>query len=188
MSRLVLDSDDPDRVVYFLSEDLRWNLRRVIHADPEKMIPKESIYVTQDKTTGIHAVTDPLVHMVYLVVRGPHANEVTKSICDSTSIIDQRAAIRMMEEAHTRQDRMRAVACVGVTAPEAFDRASFELLQSAFQDPDPEVRKVAAWVTVYAAWPELRSLLERMRDHDPSVELRDDATRLLTAFERQSLK
>jgi hypothetical protein len=186
MQRLCLNADDPQRVVYFLSEDLRWNLKKVVKAKPEELIPKESIYVTQDGTTGIHCIVDPLVHMTYLVVRGPREDEVAAAIRKSTAIIDHEAAVAMIATAQTPSERMRAVACVALTAPESFDAETFQLLRRAFQDPDPNVREVAAWVTVYPAWPELQPLLETMRAGDPIEELRADAARLLKGFEAES--
>jgi hypothetical protein len=187
MRRLVLNAEDPHRVAYFLSEDLRWNLKKVVKAEPGKLIPNESIYVTQDGTTGIHCIDDPLVDMTYLVVRGPRADEVADAIRKSAAIIDRDAALRMMADARTARERMRAVACVALTSPESFDPETFELLRRAFQDPDSDVRKTAAWVAVYPAWPELRPLLETMRETDPNEELRADAARLLGGFDRQGI-
>jgi hypothetical protein len=185
---LIVDSADPGRVVYFLSEDLRWTLRKVIKADPERSIPHESTFVTKDKQTGIHCIDDPLVHMTYLVVRGLNVAGVTESIRQATDIIEGDAAASLMDDATTPAEKARAIACVALTAPEFFDAETFERLRRGFHDPDPDVRKTAAWGTVYPAWQELRPLLEAMRDRDPVDELRADAARLLAGFDVQATK
>jgi hypothetical protein len=122
--------------------------------------------------------------MTYLVVRGPRVDVVAEAIRKSASVIDRQSAIKMMANARASQERMRAIASIALTAPESFDPETFDWLRRAFQDPDPDVRKAAAWVTVYPAWPEFEPLLEAMRAGDPVEELRADAARLLKAFER----
>jgi hypothetical protein len=144
-----------------------WFLSAKIDRDPDNCVPFTLIWTTVDKETTIHYIEDELVKFPYIVIKGKDVQKVASKICSDSEIYSSEELVKMFVDANTRNEKMKAVAHLGVASPQEFDPKFFELLQAAFSDPDPEVRRTAVWCIGYSSWREFRPILEQLVASDP---------------------
>ncbi|MEV5986945.1 HEAT repeat domain-containing protein [Streptomyces sp. NPDC052051] len=86
------------------------------------------------------------------------------------------------DEGMSKADTARHLVRLALFAPKEFDGEIFEMLRTAAEDRDPEIRNAAAWATVYLAWPECEALLRRLAENDPDERVRAGSKVLLESL------
>ncbi len=164
-----------------------WFLSEKVNRDPDNNIPFRLIWTTSDEETTIHYVEDELVKFPYIVVKGKDVEEAVSEIRSQIEIYSPEELFKIFIAANSRSEKMKAVAHLGVASPQEFDPKFFELLQAAFSDPDPEVRRTAVWCIGYASWREFKETLEHLANSDPDEAVREDAGYLAAAYEQNGI-
>lgn len=164
-----------------------WFLSAKIDRDPDSNIPFRLIWTTSDKGTTIHYIEDELVKFPYIVVKGKDVEKAVSKIRSRMEIYSHEELFKIFIAANSRSEKMKAVAHLGVASPQEFDPKFFELLQAAFSDPDPEVRRTAVWCIGYASWREFKETLEHLANSDPDEAVREDAGYLAAAYEQNGI-
>ncbi|MDQ2809091.1 MAG: hypothetical protein M3Z04_19630 [Chloroflexota bacterium] len=185
--RLLLKDKKGENDVHRLAEVQNWLMEAWIHAEPEKQIPDEVIWETDDQATTIHYIDDLLVQFPYLVVKGRDKEAMVKILRENLALYSADELLQEARTAQTRAEKKETVARLGVGAPLAYNEDFFQLLHDAMNDPEPEVRRVAVWVATYPAWAQLRKPLEQVRDEDSDEEVRDDARVVLASFDHHNI-
>jgi hypothetical protein len=164
-----------------------WFLSAKIDRDPDNYVPFTLIWTTLDRETTIHYVEDELVKFPYIVIKGKDVQKVASEICSEAEIYSSEELVKMFVDANTQNEKMKAVAHLGVASPQDFDPKFFELLQAAFSDPDPEVRRTAVWCIGYSSWREFRPILEQLVASDPVESIREQAGYMLESYKQHGI-
>jgi hypothetical protein len=164
-----------------------WFLSAKIERDPHNMVPFKLIWMTSDRETSIHYIEDELVKFSYISIKGNDIENVVSKINLEIDIYSPEELFKMFADAISRVEKMKAVAHLGVASPQQFDPNFFELLQSAFSDPDSEVRRTAVWCIGYASWCEFLPILEQLISLDPDESVREDAGYMLESYKQHGI-
>ena len=164
-----------------------WFLSAKIDRDPDNYVPFRLIWTTSDQETSIHYIEDELVKFSYIVIKGKDVQKVASKLYSEREIYSSEELVKMFVDANSRNEKMKAVAHLGVASPQEFDAKFFELLQAAFSDPDPEVRRTAVWCIGYSSWREFRPILEHLVASDPDESIREDAGYMLESYKQHGI-
>jgi hypothetical protein len=184
---LILKDSMSESSMHALAKSNPWFLSEKVDRDPDNDIPFELIWETVDEQTSIHYIEDELVKFPYVVVKGKDVDKVVSKIRSKLDIYSDEELVQMFESASQHNEKMKAVARLGVASPQQFDSRFFNLLQQAFSDPDPEVRRTAVWCIGYASWAEFREVLEQIVASDPDESVREDAAYMLESYKQHNI-
>jgi hypothetical protein len=187
IQHLIPKSPFTESKMHDLVEFNPWFLSEKVNRDPDNRIPFELIWITSDENTTIHYIEDELVKFSYIVIKGKDVEKVVSKIISQIDIYSPEELFKMLIDAKSRSEKMKAVAHLGVASPQEFDPKFFELLQAAFSDSDPEVRRTAVWCIGYASWREFKETLEHLANSDPDEAVREDAGYLVGGYEQNGI-
>lgn len=180
-------SDDVD----FVSMQRGWILTRARIPEGEAHV---DTWVTLDRRTEIHQVDDQPIGTRYFTVRGPGSAEVAQHIRQDCDIWSTDEALNALRGADARDERLRLVYAVALSATEQDAERVAREFRSVVRDPDAGVRQAVVIAAGYSPQPDLLELVGALRDSDPVDHVRRNAEILLDGLKRpadaagQSLK
>ncbi len=149
--------------------DLDWLL--VGHWDATDERPYEDRYVDRAERTSVSYLDDTYVGLRYLVVTGPDARSVADEAREALPTLSGADALAALAAARTDAERAAAVPAVALAAGE--DRSdAVTALRTAAVDGDDGVRMAVVRAATYVGWPELRQLLETLRESASGKDVR----------------
>jgi hypothetical protein len=171
MKRMVLRQnatrDDVDDAVLRCG----WQLTNVLPASAER--PRQLIYATRDGRT-VYLIDDVRLGVTYLAVTGEGAAELLRSVEGLSILRGEPLTAAQLEGAVDLLALRRGVA-VPALSLESPSQEVVEAFERALEHADPQVRAIALTAASYALWPELRAVIERVRDGDSEAALRKTA-------------
>jgi hypothetical protein len=153
-----------------------WQYHDMFLADGDQ--PFEKVWLTEDGATSVHWIEDPILELNYFAVDGEGRDEVVAELREDLDVYDREALRALVEGATEWFDLLPALHHVAAAAPPEFDQELFEWLDRGLTHEEPAVRKMAAILTAYPGWPELRAPLERLLE-DEDEEVRTVAEQML---------
>jgi hypothetical protein len=153
-----------------------WQYHDMFLADGER--PFEKVWLTDDRSTSIHWIEDPVLELSYLAVNGERCDEIADALRADLDTFDREDLRAMIERAHEWFDFLLALHHVAAAAPSVFDPELYAWFERGFTHEEPDVRKMAAILTAYPGWPEFRAPLEQLLE-DPDEEVREVAGQIL---------
>ncbi|WP_326724791.1 MULTISPECIES: HEAT repeat domain-containing protein [unclassified Streptomyces] len=90
-------------------------------------------------------------------------------------------------ELHDPIDRVLRLIQLTLSAPEEFDASIFDRLVQAARDPDDRVRDTVTLASGYVAWPQVRTVLKDLAEHDGHTGVRRDAQIALETYDRAGI-
>jgi hypothetical protein len=87
-------------------------------------------------------------------------------------------------ELHDPIDRVIRLIQLTLSAPEEFHAPIFHRLAQAARDPDDRVRDTVTLASGYVAWPQVRTVLRDLAEHDGHAGVRRDAQIALETYDR----
>lgn len=178
--RLIIKSNVPT------VESLAWNKSWYLH---DFILPKteeevyEQIWLTEDESTSIHYIEDPLIDIRYLFIHGSKQVEVINAISSYLDLFQRGEIFEMIHKAASTEEYIQAIYHLGVTANHDYDKEIFELFKAVFAHSEPKVRNAAILATSYVGWKEFEEPLKNLSDSDPEKEVQEFAK-----FTLQSLR
>ncbi len=89
----------------------------------------------------------------------------------------------MVEKATTRDEQVRAIYQVGISASQDYDSEFLELFKIGLSNPDAEVRKAGILAVGYVGWSEFREILQHLKTDDPDLRVRERASIMLEGYD-----
>lgn len=155
---------------------------RIERRDPQ---PREDIWGSQDASTWLHEIEDYVSGLRYLVVRGEDVDETVRRLRELVSTVTHTDALRALEQARTRDEKLVATYQLGAAAPEEADSRVVAAFERALHDEDPDLRHAALVAIAYTGWPEMKEAVRRVSEEDSSETVRDAASRLLSDLRKR---
>jgi HEAT repeats len=180
--RLIIFDNDPQRAFHKAAVKEMWHLDKIIQPDHENEIPYELIFKTNDGRSSVHYIEDYVAKLSYVIVIGDDVAATVARVKNVMTVCDRDVALKMLDQAKTREQRLNALLQLGIVAPQQFDEVVFNHLTQAMSDKDPEFRRTAVWLVGYTAWPQFKEPLEKLAKSDPDDEVRGDAEILLESL------
>jgi HEAT repeat protein len=87
------------------------------------------------------------------------------------------------KRAKTRDDWIYVAYELAAAAPGDYDPRVVQVLERALESESPDVRRAAIIAMGYLEWPQLRPLLERVREKDPDPAVHNEARVMLEGLE-----
>jgi hypothetical protein len=122
----------------------------------------------------------------YFLVEGDGREAVEARIRSRLKTYSDADIAQAMRSAASPGDQVRAVCHAGVAAPQAYDERYVGYLRSALVSPHPEVRYAGVLMCGFVAWRQLQDDLERIKERDPSAEIREFAGVVLSSLEHHN--
>jgi hypothetical protein len=163
----------------------KWPMRRYIAPEPERLIPRESVFSAGKHDATIHYVDEPMVRFPYVQVVGPDRDEVADTLRKHIDFFTDEEIFRMWDEATSDAEHEEAAFHLGVAAPEKPSQPFVERIRQALEHPSPAVRLAAILGGVgYRGWPEFEPMLSEMKANDPESDVRLRAECMLEAMQQ----
>lgn len=112
--------------------------------------PRQLVFATAEGTELVTFVEDHRIDARYIVLAGHDSSAVAELVRLALPCLDERAVLAMLE-----QDRARAIAWLGVVAPERACEPILGILQAALESDEPAIREAARFAAEATSWPEL---------------------------------
>ncbi|WP_405734200.1 hypothetical protein OG607_39335 [Streptomyces sp. NBC_01537] len=165
-----------------LAERAGWSRYRTVQASGNT--PFEIIWLTRDQGATVHWIEGELTPVHYVVVTGADTEPVLDVLRAGLDLYDDASLAELFDGTRDGVRLMDALNLLGVHCSGPFDPEMFALFRWALHDPEPVVRRVALMSAANTGWEEFTPLMEYLRDHDPVVEVREDAEAILAARSR----
>jgi hypothetical protein len=133
-----------------------WQYHDLRPGDGEQ--PFEKVWLTG--ATSVHWIEDPVLELAYFAVRGAAA--VAHRVRADVDHYGRVELAALMDAGYP----LAALAHVAAATPCEFDLEFFEWFEFGLGHDDPALRKWAAMLTGYPAWPEFRAPLEALLEDD----------------------
>ncbi len=156
-----------------------WRLHAVVGEDG---VPYEEIWSVDEDTSSVHYVEDDLLGVASVLTMGERAAELAEYVARHLPTLTREEVLVWAYAVEDAEERREALGYLAAIAPREPLDAFAAVLQSALDDPRPEVRRAALFVCAYLSWPTLVPLVEAVRDNDPDETTRADAARVLVAM------
>lgn len=159
-----------------------WSLVRTIKADENT--PHEVIWQDSFQNVNIHYIEDFYIGLAYFVVRGDDLDSVVEDIHGILPIYTEDDVFEMLENfRYDEENLVKAIYCLGLTAPEQFSLKFFGLFKEILFHSSPMVRSAVITAIGYVGWPAFKNLLQSLQQSDPDLEVRKDAEVMLSGFD-----
>jgi hypothetical protein len=153
-----------------------WQYHDLFLADGEQ--PFEKVWLNEPGDTSIHWIEDPILDLDYFVVQGAHQGEIADELREDFPTYSRDELRAGLDDAQDWPAFLLALQRAAAAAPPAYDPEIAGWFDRGFGHEEPAVRKMAAILTSYPGWPELRPALERLGD-DEDAEVRSVAQSML---------
>ncbi len=179
-------TDQPSRIV--LSETVTrdaiddamhrcgWQLTNVV--PPTGLHPGQLIFAAAEPETILYLVQDGRLGVIYVAALGQGAEAVLSQVRFELPCCDVDSWGELVDDPSDLERFRRGLAIMALTAPGPSPERVARFVR-ALSHADSRVRRAALTAASYAVWPDLRSALEAVRDHDPIDELRSGAAQLI---------
>ena len=188
-SRISLKKNVTIKDIHKLVWYSNWELYKIIPASEES--PFERVWFTPDKQTSIHYIEDDIIGINYLVVDGNNQTKIISEILNSLDTFEKYEILDFLQKeinSEEEDEYINAVYHLGIIAtPDKYEQELFELFEKVFSHPNTEVRHAAIMATHYAGWFELKVPLEKIKNTDPDVNIREFANSALYALTQTHL-
>lgn len=168
--------DDVETAAYVLRFLIN---NRIEHRDDQ---PREDIWESRDGSTWLHEIEDHITGLRYLVIRGTDVDKTVRRLRKLLSTVTHTDALHALKDANNRDDKLLALYQLGAAAPEKANSRVVAAFKRALKDPDPDLRYAALVAIAYSGWPEMKEVVHRTMEEDPSETVRDAAGRLLASY------
>lgn len=160
-------------------------MRRYIAPEPERFIPRESVFSAGDHDATIHYVDEPLVRFPYVQVVGADWEEVASILRKHVDFFTDEEISRMWDDASSDAEHEAAAFHLGVASPVHPAEPFLTRMRKALQHPSAKVRLAAILAVGYRGWHEFEPLLTEMTTNDPDSDVRIRAESMLKAMHQQ---
>ena len=176
VSRVVLrdevSRDDIDDAMH----ECGWQLTNIM--PPQAHQPGQIIFTTPAADGFFHLVEDGRLGLLYFVGSGEAAEACLTQAREQLSCYLPGEHEQLLADPDQLERYRRGLALMVLTQP-TVDRTA---LERAFAHQDASVRAAALTALTYAPQPQLRPVVEAMRDDDPQAQLRTSAAQVLAAL------
>jgi hypothetical protein len=180
--RIVLQETVSEKNVDAAAWDSDWSLIKTIKADENT--PHEVIWLHSFENVNIHYIEDFYIGIAYFVLRGDELDSVIEDICASLPTYTEDDVFKMLEDYKDDQDNLvKAIYYLGLIAPQQFSSLYFNLFKDVLSHKNSIVRSAVITAIGYVGWQAFKDLLEPLQNSDPDLEVRTDASVLLSGFE-----
>ena len=146
--------------------------------------PYEEVWSVDDDTSSVHYVEDDLLGVASVRTMGDRAAELAEHVARHLPSLTRDEILVWAYVVEDAGERRRAIGYVAAIAPNEPLDAVAAVLESALDDPHPEVRDAALFACAHLSWPTLLPLVEAVRDNDPEESVRANAARVLEMMNR----
>ncbi|MEV6775291.1 HEAT repeat domain-containing protein [Streptomyces syringium] len=174
--RLVLGPEVSRDDVEDLAWDLDWNIHEL---GEEEAGARIDIWRTDDGKTEIHRVEDRPIGLTYLTLRGAAVTMTEQQVRSVLRVWAQSDALVALHDADGRDERLRGLYALALTADDLRDGAVVNEFRAAASDPDPGIRQAVVVAAGYRPDPALVELVAELRESDPVSFVRENADILL---------
>jgi HEAT repeats len=190
MNETVLVFEDPVKDADIRQEELStiawqhdWELCKIEKRGEHN--PFLKAWLTQNEETGITYIENHLVNVPYIVIRGKNQEQVAKALSASFCFYDVDKLCNFIHsDPKDKSQLARAICLFGIAVgEEKFNANYFSCFEFCLSHPNSDVRRAAMLAVSGVGWPEFKSILERIRDNDPDLELRNYATTTLESMQ-----
>ena len=175
-ARLVLRPGVGREAISRVAWERDWDIHDIGDANSDVYI---DVWFTQDERAEIHYVEDSLVGLSYVTLRGEDADIVEQQIRRDCELWELPQALSDLRQAVDRNDRLRSVYAVALTAPAEQDEQIVDLYREVASDSDSGIRQSVIVATGYLPWPALQELVRELQSHDPADHVRKNAEIML---------
>ena len=140
----------------------------------------EQIRVTPDGSTAIHYLADPTPKERFLLIYGPQTRAVAFNVGRSFETESSIEVLERVRRATSDEEKAAGAFQIAVVFRNYSDEA-MNLLRSFYDGGVPVVRYAVVNAIGYVGWPESRSFLEGVAEHDPEPSLRENAHAIVDA-------
>ena len=182
-SRLILSTKVPPELLFAAAERAGW--KKLSEEPRDGNRPHTVIWQGPWPDLKIYYVDDHLIGVPYLLIHGPGSERAREDVMETLPSHSIELALVDALDARTREEKqtaLRRLAVLGTAQPP--DPNTLAIFDTAFNDPDPEVRKVAIGATTYPTWREFEPRLQIVADNDEDTSVRELANRTLEALRR----
>lgn len=181
--RLILKPPRDEVALVTFTLEQNWILGRHIAPVPERLVPAEMVFTSDDHDASIHYVDEPLVRFPYVQVVGADRDEVAAMLREHIDFFTDEEIFRMWDDASSDAEHEEAAFHLGVASPEEPFQPFLERIRHALEHPCPAVRLAAILGGVgYRGWPEFEPILAEMKANDPDSDVRLRAGCMLEAM------
>ncbi len=168
-------------------ESVGLHLADVLQGDGQRL-SQEEIWAKPDRTQVVAIVEDPLVHVVYLAIRGKNERRLAAALQSRIPTYTQSESIALARDAIAHDDRVRAIYRIAVMFP-YFDAHALEIFRTFAMDAqDPTLREATVDAMLYRSWPEFIPLLEQMARDDRADSVRQRVADVLAHLQAAGRK
>lgn len=146
--------------------------------------PYEEVWSVDDDTSSVHYMEDDLLGVASVVTMGERAAELTEYLARHLPSLTRDEILVWAYAVEDAGERRQAIGYVAASAPNEPLDAVAAVLESALEDPHPQVRDAALFACAYLSWPTLVPLVEAVRDNDLDESVRANATHVLDVMNR----
>ncbi|BDA71243.1 hypothetical protein CAL7716_054090 [Calothrix sp. PCC 7716] len=180
--RIVIQETVSEKNVDAAAWDNDWSLIKTIKADENT--PHEAIWCDSIENVNIHYIEDFYIGIAYFVLRGDELDSVIEDIRATLPTYTEDDVFKMLEDYKDDQDNLvKAIYYLGLIAPQQFSPLYFNLFKDVLSHKDPIVRSAVITAIGYLGWQAFKDLLEPLQNSDPDLEVRKDASVMLSGFE-----
>ena len=183
-TRLIPREPEAQPTLFDVAMAQRWKYVERVKADPDRMIPGESIFQPADLAATAHYVDDFIANAKYVLLKSESLEALQKLadiIYDEMDVWFLDEILELYPAAKNEEERITAIGLTALAAPGAMDPRFLEILKAAYSASEPRVREKAVRMTAYVGWPELLAQLTPLQN-DPDEKVRDRASAVVAAM------
>jgi hypothetical protein len=166
-----------------LAEECGWSEVGETEGDG-RAIAFEEVRRTEDGSTHIHYLDDPVSELRFVVVRGPEASQVAWHLGAGLSVKTDVTVVGEAEEARTDEEKMTSAMELAVVFKQP-DARAMRILRGFYKDGSEALRRRVMMALGYRGWPEAVDFLDEIAHRDASDTLRADAGTLAGMWRAQ---
>ncbi len=183
--RLILKPPRNDVALVTFTLETDWIMGRYISPVPERFIPLEMVFTSDEHEASLHYIDEPIVRFPYVQVVGADRDEVASILRKHVDFFTDEEIFQMWDDASSDAEHETAAFHLGVASPEHLSEPFLERMRKALQHPSPTVRLAAILAVGYRGWREFEPILAEMKAKDPDSDVRTRAESMLEAMHQQ---
>ncbi len=179
MQRVVLTSEVTRDDIDDAAMRCGWQLTNVLPGSAQQ--PAQMIYAALRGSLVLYLVEDGRLDVLYFAAAGDGAREALAQVRRELACCDENAHHQYLAGADDVAHLRRGLGILVLQSKTASDEA-VALFERVLSHADLQIRSLGLVAATYAPWPQLRTAIERVAQHDPLPQLRANASQLIAVL------